>query len=77
MMLLLQGAYKFADSAAPRAVDTAEIPGLVESYRIGARNSLTAGFDGVEIHGAHGYLIDQFLKDGINDRTGECIRYQQ
>ncbi|KAK9864281.1 hypothetical protein WJX84_000448 [Apatococcus fuscideae] len=67
----LKGAYKFADSAAPRAVDTAEIPGLVESYRIGARNSLTAGFDGVEIHGAHGYLIDQFLKDGINDRTDE------
>ena len=54
----------------------AEIPGLVDAYRTGARNALAAGFDGVEIHGAHGYLIDQFLKDGINDRTGKYDCHQ-
>lgn len=60
----------FEDLPPPRAVDASEIPGLVELYRVGARNSIKAGFDGVEIHGAHGYLIDQFLKESINDRTG-------
>lgn len=60
----------FEDLPPPRAVDASEIPGLVELYRVGARNSMKAGFDGVEIHGAHGYLIDQFLKESINDRTG-------
>ncbi|XP_015889050.3 12-oxophytodienoate reductase 3 [Ziziphus jujuba] len=53
----------------PRALETYEIPQVVEHYRQAALNSIRAGFDGVEIHGAHGYLIDQFLKDGINDRT--------
>ena len=61
----------FEDLPPPRAVDASEIPGLVELYRVAARNSLRAGFDGVEVHGAHGYLIDQFLKESINDRTGE------
>lgn len=60
----------FEDLPPPRAVDASEIPGLVDLYRVGARNSIKAGFDGVEIHGAHGYLIDQFLKESINDRTG-------
>ena len=60
----------FEDLPPPRAVDASEIPGLVDLYRVSARNSIKAGFDGVEIHGAHGYLIDQFLKESINDRTG-------
>jgi N-ethylmaleimide reductase len=53
----------------PRALETQEIPGIVEDYRIAAENALAAGFDGVEIHGANGYLIDQFLHDGSNQRT--------
>jgi N-ethylmaleimide reductase len=53
----------------PRALATAEIPGIVEQFRHGALNALAAGFDGVEIHGANGYLVDQFLRDGTNRRT--------
>jgi len=53
----------------PRALETQEIPGIVEQYRHGAINALAAGFDGVEIHAANGYLIDQFLRDGTNSRT--------
>ena len=53
----------------PRALETAEIAGVVEDYRRGARNARAAGFDGVELHGANGYLIDQFLRDGTNRRT--------
>jgi N-ethylmaleimide reductase len=53
----------------PRALETAEIAGIVEDYRRGAENAKTAGFDGVELHGANGYLIDQFLRDGANKRT--------
>ncbi|BDA45039.1 12-oxophytodienoate reductase 1 [Coccomyxa sp. Obi] len=53
----------------PRALDISEIPGIVKSYADGARNSLAAGFHGVEIHGANGYLIDQFLKSNVNKRT--------
>lgn len=60
----------FEDFPSPRAVKMSEIPGLVDLFRIGARNAVEAGFDGVEIHGAHGYLIDQFLKESVNDRTG-------
>uniref|UniRef100_A0A6M2EE46 NADH:flavin oxidoreductase/NADH oxidase N-terminal domain-containing protein n=1 Tax=Populus davidiana TaxID=266767 RepID=A0A6M2EE46_9ROSI len=56
---------------APRALETSEILEVVEHYRQAALNAIRAGFDGIEIHGAHGYLIDQFLKDGINDRTDE------
>uniref|UniRef100_A0A1D1Y0X8 12-oxophytodienoate reductase 7 n=1 Tax=Anthurium amnicola TaxID=1678845 RepID=A0A1D1Y0X8_9ARAE len=55
--------------ARPRRLSASEIPGIVEEYRQAALNAMEAGFDGVEIHGAHGYLIDQFLKDGINDRS--------
>lgn len=55
----------------PRALDTDEIPGIVEDYRKGAQNALRAGFDGVELHGANGYLLDQFLQDGTNKRTDE------
>ncbi|XP_056696723.1 12-oxophytodienoate reductase 3 [Spinacia oleracea] len=55
----------------PRALASSEIPQIIDHFRQGAINSARAGFDGVEIHGAYGYLIDQFLKDGINDRTDE------
>ncbi|KAL3535533.1 hypothetical protein ACH5RR_003994 [Cinchona calisaya] len=56
----------------PRALTTVhEIAQVVEDYRQAALNAIEAGFDGIEIHGAHGYLIDQFLKDGINDRKDE------
>jgi hypothetical protein len=53
----------------PRALEAAELPGVVEAYRKGAENARAAGFDGVEIHGANGYLLDQFLQDGSNRRT--------
>lgn len=53
----------------PRALETAEIPELIGQYRRGAENAKRAGFDGVEIHGANGYLLDQFLQDGSNQRT--------
>ncbi len=53
----------------PRALDTSELPGIVEAYRQGAQNAQVAGFDGVEIHGANGYLPDQFLQDSTNRRT--------
>src|SRR5258705_11752 len=46
-----------------------DIPGIVEQFRKGAENAKAAGFDGVEIHGANGYLLDQFLRDGSNHRT--------
>jgi 2,4-dienoyl-CoA reductase-like NADH-dependent reductase (Old Yellow Enzyme family) len=55
----------------PRALETSEIPGIVEAFRKGAENAKLAGFDGVEIHGANGYLLDQFLQDGSNHRTDE------
>jgi N-ethylmaleimide reductase len=55
----------------PRALETAEIPGIVEDYRRAAQNALAAGFDGVEIHSANGYLLDQFLQDGTNHRTDQ------
>jgi 2,4-dienoyl-CoA reductase-like NADH-dependent reductase (Old Yellow Enzyme family) len=53
----------------PRALDLGEIPGIVAAYRKGAENAKAAGFDGVEIHGANGYLLDQFLQDKTNHRT--------
>jgi 2,4-dienoyl-CoA reductase-like NADH-dependent reductase (Old Yellow Enzyme family) len=55
----------------PRALDPAEIPGIIAAYRRGAENAQLAGFDGVELHGANGYLLDQFLQDGSNRRTDE------
>ncbi|AUT75340.1 alkene reductase [Paraburkholderia hospita] len=53
----------------PRALETDEIPGIVEDFRRGAENAKRAGFDGVELHAANGYLFDQFLHDGSNERT--------
>ncbi|XP_056166701.1 12-oxophytodienoate reductase 7-like [Syzygium oleosum] len=57
--------------SSPRGLDTCEIPMVVEQFRRAAINSIRAGFNGIELHAAHGYLIDQFLKDGVNDRTDE------
>jgi N-ethylmaleimide reductase len=59
----------FAAVSAPRALRTDEIPGVVDQYRQSALLALEAGFDGVEVHAANGYLIEQFLRDSINDRT--------
>ena len=55
----------------PRALETAEIPGVVEAYRHGAQMAMEAGFDGVEVHAANGYLLDQFLQDSTNHRTDQ------
>ena len=59
----------FADISEPRALELSEIPGIIDDFKRGAANALAAGFDGVEIHGANGYLLDQFAKDGANKRT--------
>ncbi|MGE4278424.1 MAG: alkene reductase [Magnetospirillum sp.] len=58
----------FEAVSAPRALELSEIPGIVDDFRKGAANARAAGFDGVEIHAANGYLIDQFMKDGANKR---------
>ncbi|MBC7670556.1 MAG: alkene reductase [Gemmatimonadaceae bacterium] len=59
----------FVDVSTPRALDLKEIPGVIADFRYAASRALEAGFDGVELHGAHGYLLDAFLKDGANQRT--------
>ena len=59
----------FAETSEPRALDISELPGIVADFRKAAANAIAAGFDGVEIHGANGYLLDQFLKDSANLRT--------
>ena len=59
----------FEPVSTPRALATEEIPGVVARFRDAARHAMDAGFDGVEVHGANGYLIDQFLRDSVNDRT--------
>lgn len=61
----------FEDVSEPRALRLDEIPALIQDFRQAARNAITAGFDGVEVHAANGYLIDQFLRDGSNRRTDE------
>src|SRR3954453_8521275 len=55
----------------PRALETSEIPGIVDAFRQAARNALQAGFDGVEVHGANGYLLEQFLQSRSNRRTDQ------
>ena len=60
----------FVDVSTPRALRDDELPGLIEDYRRAARNAIAAGFDGVEIHAANTYLLEQFLRDSINDRSG-------
>jgi N-ethylmaleimide reductase len=59
----------FADVSEPRALELDELQGIVDGFRKAAANAVAAGFDGVEIHGANGYLLDQFAKDGANVRT--------
>lgn len=59
------------DSPAPRQLETAEIPRIVEQFAQAAANAIDAGFDGVEIHGANGYLFEQFMNPKVNDRTDE------
>ncbi len=61
----------FVDTSEPRALTIDEIAGIVADYRKAAENAKRAGFDGIEIHGANGYLIDQFLKDGTNKRSDQ------
>lgn len=59
----------FADVSDPRALELDELPGIVNDFRQAAANAIKAGFDGVEVHGANGYLLEQFAKDGANVRT--------
>lgn len=59
----------FVPVSTPRALETAEIPGIIEQYRVAARNAKRAGFDGVEVHSANSYLLDQFLRDSTNQRS--------
>src|SRR5215831_4320396 len=74
----------FEEIPTPRALETSEIPGIVAQFAQGARNALAAGFNGVEVHGANGYLIDQFLRDVVDavsaavgaERTGVRISPQ-
>jgi N-ethylmaleimide reductase len=68
-VLIKDGVPGFVDTSAPRALRLDELPGIVDDYRRAARAAIEAGFDGVEIHAANGYLIDQFLKTGANHRT--------
>jgi N-ethylmaleimide reductase len=59
----------YVDTSTPRALETSEIAGIVADFRSAARHAIEAGFDGIEVHGAHGYLLDAFLRDGSNKRT--------
>ena len=59
----------FTDVSEPRALELAEIPGLIDDYKRAARNAVAAGFDGVEIHAANGYLLEQFARASTNKRT--------
>ncbi len=70
-VLMRDGVPTFVETSEPRALDATEIPGIVEDYRHAAENAIACGFDGVEIHAANGYLIDQFLKTGSNHRTDD------
>ncbi len=68
-VLLDNGVPRFEDTSLPRALALDELPGIVADYRRAARAAMDAGFDGVEIHAANGYLLEQFLKTGANQRT--------
>jgi N-ethylmaleimide reductase len=68
-VLIRDGVPSFEDTSKPRALTLDELPGIVADYRRAARNAIAAGFDGVEVHGANGYLLDQFLRSGSNTRT--------
>ncbi|KAM5581355.1 12-oxophytodienoate reductase 2 [Rosa sericea] len=68
---VLSNGFDVAEFTPPRQLRADEIPQIVNDFRLAARNAIEAGFDGVEIHGANGYLIDQFMKDQVNDRTDQ------
>ena len=68
-VLLKDGGAVFVDTSEPRALRLDELPGIVDDYRRAALAAIEAGFDGVEVHAANGYLLDQFLKTGANQRT--------
>jgi N-ethylmaleimide reductase len=70
-MMAMTADGKVAPYETPRALETSEIPGIVDAFRQGACNALAAGFDGVEIHGANGYLLEQFLQSRSNLRTDQ------
>ena len=70
-VLLRDGVPTFTETSEPRALDASELPGIVLDFRHAARHAIACGFDGVEIHGANGYLIDQFLKTGANQRQDD------
>ena len=70
-MMAMTADGKIAPYETPRALETSEIAGIVEAFRQGARNAQAAGFDGVEIHGANGYLLEQFLQSRSNLRTDQ------
>jgi N-ethylmaleimide reductase len=70
-VLIRDGVAEFVPVSPPRALSRAEIPGIVADYARAAKAAVAAGFDGVEIHGANGYLIDQFLKTGSNRREDD------
>ncbi|KAK8923955.1 12-oxophytodienoate reductase 1 [Platanthera zijinensis] len=59
----------FSLYSTPRQLGIEEIPHIINDFRLAARNTIEAGFDGVELNGAHGYILEQFMKDGVNDRT--------
>ena len=68
-VLIENGVPSFVPTSAPRALELAEMPGIVADYRRAAKNAIEAGFDGIEVHAANGYLIDQFLRADSNHRT--------
>lgn len=68
-VLIKDGVPAFVDTSMPRALTLEELPGIINDYRRAARNAIAAGFDGIEVHGANGYLLDQFLRSGSNTRT--------
>lgn len=71
-VLIKDGVASFVETSEPRALEASELPGIVHAYAVAARSAVeTAGFDGVEVHGANGYLLDQFLKNGSNKRTDD------
>ena len=70
-VLIKDGVPTFTPTSEPRALDVGELPGIVQDYRHAARNAIASGFDGVEIHAANGYLLDQFLKTGANQRQDD------
>lgn len=70
-VLNADGSGAFVETSEPRALETAELPGIIEDYRKAARAAVDAGFDGVEIHAANGYLLEQFMRSNSNQRTDQ------